>query len=167
MSTDSPGPQPSHGFDVQVAWDGPGEHPTDNVRRFPRGATAAAEPAAAGVPALRVSAARTFFGDRDAWNPETLLLTALAQCHLSAFLRQAGLHGFRVTSATVRAHGELTVDADGAGRLVRAALTPHTRFESDPTQEQLRGLHEEAHRQCFIANSVAFPVSVLEQEQGH
>lgn len=166
MSTASPGPHPSHSFDVRVAWDGPGEVPTDQIRHFPRGATATAQPATAGVPPLRVSAARTFFGDRDAWNPETLLLSALAQCHLSAFLRQAGLHGLRVTSATVEAHGELTVDADGAGRLVSGTLTPRSTFESDPTPEELLRLHEEAHRQCFIANSVAFPVTVLAQERG-
>lgn len=162
MSTPSPGPHPGHGFNVSVAWSGPGEHSTDEVRRFSRVATATAGPAAASVPALRVSAARTFFGDADAWNPETLLLSALAQCHLTAFLRQAGLHGFRVTAATVQAHGELTVDGDGAGRFVSATLSPSARFEVEPTADQLSRLHHEAHRQCFIANSLAFPVTVVD-----
>jgi organic hydroperoxide reductase OsmC/OhrA len=128
------------------------------------------------VPSLRVSAARTFFGERNAWNPETLLLAALAQCHLSAFLRQAGLAGLEVTDASVSVTAWLSVMPDGAGRLTRAELTPRTVVVrpaaagpasppegDDPSHlpARLERLHAEAHRQCFIANSVNFPVLIL------
>lgn len=152
---------PVHGFDVEVTWAGPGERRTDEVRRFPRLSTAEVRPASDGVPALRVSAARSFFGDRDAWNPETLLLSALGQCHLLAFLRAAGLEGHRVTAASVQAHGDLALGADGAAGFVSASLRVCCAFEADPGPEVVEALHATAHRQCFIANSVSFPVTVL------
>jgi putative flippase GtrA len=65
---------------------------------------------------------------------------------------------------------------DGSGRLTRAELTPRTVVERPAAavvdsvpdglgavdlSAQLDALHTEAHRQCFIANSVNFPVEVL------
>lgn len=146
-----------HAFDVAVTWGGPGAAPTTEVRRFPRRASASA---GAGVPPLPVSAARPFFGDRASWNPETLLLAALAQCHLLAFLRTAGLAGHEVVAATVDVSGELVLEPDGVGRFVAATLTPRTTFARPATAEALAALHQEAHRQCFIANSLAFPVTL-------
>jgi hypothetical protein len=49
---------PEHVFDVQVDWQGPGEKPTTEVRRFRR-ASVASVPTSREVPALRLSAART------------------------------------------------------------------------------------------------------------
>ncbi|MGO1320774.1 MAG: OsmC family protein [Galactobacter sp.] len=156
----SPRLSPAHEFTVSVDWQGPGEHPTTEVRRFRR-ASVASVPTSGEVPPLRVSAARPFFGDRDAWNPETLLLAALAQCHLSAFLRQAGLAGVSVEEASVSVRAWLSVMPDGAGRLTRAELAPRSVVGADVSTTQLDQLHAEAHRQCFIANSVNFPVQVL------
>jgi organic hydroperoxide reductase OsmC/OhrA len=153
----SPGLSPEHVFHVSVDWQGPGEHPTTEVRRFRRASVASSGP---DVDELRVSAARTFFGDRDAWNPETLLLAALAQCHLSAFLRQAGLAGLVVTDASVSVRAWLSVMPDGAGRLTRAELAPRTVLGQPSAATELDRLHAEAHRQCFIANSLNFPVTI-------
>lgn len=159
---------PSHVFTARVDWDGPGARPTTEVRRFSRAATASAGPE---VPALRVSAARTFFGDRDAFNPETLLLSALAQCHLLAFLRLAGLAGCEVTEACVEVEGELELGPGDAGRFVSATLSPRTRLLDMEGrvvgQEGVRRLHERAHEQCFIANSLNFALSVKPDTGGN
>lgn len=167
----SPRPTPEHEFNVSVDWQGPGEHPTTEVRRFRRASVASSGQE---VPPLRVSAARTFFGDRDAWNPETLLLAALAQCHLSAFLREAGLAGLTVEDASVSVRAWLNVDASGAGRITRAELAPRTTLshpaDGDSVHDggalpsssgHLDALHRAAHEKCFIANSVNFPIILL------
>ncbi|WP_394161675.1 OsmC family protein [Galactobacter valiniphilus] len=152
---------PSHVFTARVDWDGPGARPTTEVRRFSRAATASAGPE---VPALRVSAARTFFGDRDAFNPETLLLSALAQCHLLAYLRLAGLAGYEVTDASVEVEGVLELGPGDAGRFVSARLSPSSRVLDAAGvplgAEALHALHDRAHEQCFIANSLNFALSV-------
>jgi len=146
-------------FSARSTWGGPGARTTTEVRRFSRRSELTS---GVGVPPVSASAARAFFGDADAWNPETLLLSALAQCHLLAFLRQAGLAGWEVAEAVVDANGELTLNADGAGGFVAASLAPRTLFSDwEPSADELLGLHAEAHRQCFIANSLSFPVSLL------
>jgi organic hydroperoxide reductase OsmC/OhrA len=50
-------------------------------------------------------------------------------------------------------------DADGSGRFVQVILRPSVWItpESDPVQA--KALHEAAHRLCFIANSVNFPIN--------
>jgi organic hydroperoxide reductase OsmC/OhrA len=152
---------PSHVFTATVAWDGPGARPTTEVRRFSRVSTASA---GAEVPPLRVSAARTFFGDRDAFNPETLLLSALAQCHLLAFLRLAGLAGHEVSRATVEVEGVLELGPSDAGRFVSAVLSPSSLVldarGAALDAPALDALHALAHEQCFIANSLNFALSV-------
>jgi organic hydroperoxide reductase OsmC/OhrA len=53
---------------------------------------------------------------------------------------------------------------DSAGRLAvtKVALRPEVRFggERQPTPEELRQLHDQAHHACFIANSVKTEVVV-------
>ena len=162
MSEARPGTTP-HVFTAAVTWGGPGASPTTEIRRFSRVSTASA---GADVPPLRVSAARTFFGDRDAWNPETLFLSALAQCHLLSFLRQAAIAGHEVLDATVEVTGTLGVSPDGSGAFTGAGLTPSSTFAGEVDDAGLAALHAAAHQQCFIANSLNFPVTVAPDTRG-
>jgi organic hydroperoxide reductase OsmC/OhrA len=51
-------------------------------------------------------------------------------------------------------------DADGGGRFAQAVLRPVATLAPDSDAALATTLHEEAHRLCFIANSVNFPVSI-------
>jgi organic hydroperoxide reductase OsmC/OhrA len=62
-----------------------------------------------------------------------------------------------VESYTDTAEGTLQLDADGGGRFTDAVLRPHVVVSDGPSELALR-LHELAHRRCFIASSVNFPV---------
>lgn len=148
---------PGHRFEATASWSRGDSPATTALRRFSRASTLSTPSA----PALEVSAARTFFGDRDRWNPETLLLGALAECHLLSFLRQAGLSGLDVADAQVHAEGTLRVHADGSGEFVAARLVPHVRWAGAVSSEREDELHAAAHEQCFIARSIAFPVTVM------
>jgi organic hydroperoxide reductase OsmC/OhrA len=53
----------------------------------------------------------------------------------------------------------MRTEADGSGRFERVTLHPHVTIAGGDA-EKARALHEDAHRLCFIANSVNFPVEV-------
>ena len=49
-------------------------------------------------------------------------------------------------------------EEDGGGRFRRVVLRPVVTIASGSDAERARALHHEAHRLCYIANSVNFPV---------
>lgn len=113
----------------------------------------------AGKPVLEASADRTFHGDASRHNPEDLLLAALASCHMLSYLYLAAREGVQVRDYRDRARGRLHVDG-AAGRFVEAILQPVVRLAAGQDPQHADALHQEAHRLCFIANSVNFPVRV-------
>lgn len=155
---------------MSVSWEvGDGE-PTTSLRAFPRDSVAttpgigAQTSSSTGARAgLEVSAAKAFFGDPSKWNPETLLLAALGQCHLLSFLRAAGVRGYEVTQATIDVFGELTLSPDGSGRFTFIELQPASSISGlapEAHAETYSELHEQAHTWCFIANSVSCEIAV-------
>lgn len=134
-NTDTSRPHPARGFtrDVVIQADGPGE--------------------------LHGSAAKPFHGDASRWNPEELLLAALVECHILSYLYVAGQAEIEVEKVTVR--GELTLEAgaDG-GQVTSATLYPEVWVADAMLLPRARELHDEAHRQCFIARSVNFPIQL-------
>jgi organic hydroperoxide reductase OsmC/OhrA len=142
-----------HIFAVSVEWQGNRGTGTSGYRDFSRANEARVD----GKHAIQGSAAKTFHGDAERWNPEEQLIAAIAQCHLLSYLHVATSAGIIVESYTDAATGTLHVSADGSGALVEVVLRPVVTISAgDPlVAEQL---HEEANRLCFIATSVNFPV---------
>jgi len=111
-----------------------------------------------GLPVLKGSADSTFHGDKERYNPEQLLLAALAQCHMLSYLHVAVKHGVVVTDYRDEASGLLLLNRDGSGQFEKVTLRPRVTV-ADAGQAELAGrLHHEANRVCFIARSVNFPV---------
>ena len=98
-------------------------------------------------------------GDPTLHNPEDLLISALASCHMLWFLHLASGAGVVVTgyADTPEATGELS--PDGAGRFVRARLRPHIALAPGSHEALADSLHGRIHDTCFIARSVNFPVT--------
>ena len=90
-------------------------------------------------------------------NPDELLVAALASCHMLWYLHLCAEAGVVVTAYVDRAEGVLELAADGSGRFTSATLHPRVEISAGST-ESARRLHEEAHRRCFVASSVNFPV---------
>ena len=109
-------------------------------------------------PAIAASADRVFRGHDDRWNPELLLLGALAECHMMSYLHVAAGAGVRVVGYRDAPSADLVVEADGSGRMTGAVLRPEIELAEGSDLELAVSLHERAARLCFIANSVAFPV---------
>jgi len=96
------------------------------------------------------------YSDESAADPEELLVAALSNCHMLWFLAIAAKRGFRVDSYEDKAAGTMAKNTNGKLFLAQVILTPITTFSGDriPTYEELKTLHNKAHEECFIANSV-------------
>jgi organic hydroperoxide reductase OsmC/OhrA len=95
-------------------------------------------------------------------DPEEAFVASLSSCHMLWFLAMAAKYKFVVTSYRDKASGVMAKNAEGKLAMTEVTLRPVVEFdkEAKPTQEQLAGLHHEAHEKCFIANSVKTDVRV-------
>lgn len=109
---------------------------------------------------LVISAARDFKGDDKHHNPEDLLLRALSSCHMMSYFYVCQQHDIELLSYTDQATGTLILKEDNSGGFTKVSLNPIITLK-DASQESLAmALHEQAHKLCFIANSVSFPVII-------
>ena len=142
-----------HAFRAEVEWTGDRGTGTSGYGAYSRAHVIRAD----GKPELLGSSAPAFRGDPGRYDPEELLVAALAACHMLWYLHLASERGVVVGGYVDRADGTMAEDDDGGGRFVRVVLRPHVRLlRGDPAVA--RALHDEAHRRCFVANSVNFPV---------
>jgi organic hydroperoxide reductase OsmC/OhrA len=143
-----------HRYSLAVQWTGNLGEGTSSYRGYSRDHDVLIP----GLPALPGSADPTFHGDRSRYNPEQLLLAALAQCHMLSFLHVAVRHGVVVTDYRDEATGIMRLNRDGSGQFEYVTLHPRVTL-ADPAHVGLAGqLHHEANQVCFIARSVNFPV---------
>ena len=78
------------------------------------------------------------------------------------FLAIAAKRGFVVDRYEDAATGELARNAEGRQAMTRVTLRPRVTFSAGkmPTDEELDALHHQAHKECYIANSVRTEVVV-------
>lgn len=142
-----------HHYSVSLTWSGNRGRGTSGYKDYGRDHVLSAE---AKVD-IQGSADRAFYGDTDRWNPEELLVAALAQCHMLSFLHVATDAGLRITGYTDNAQGTLSLEGSGVGRMTEVTLHPRVVVEG-AVEDALEELHHRAAKLCFIANSVNFPV---------
>lgn len=112
-----------------------------------------------GKPDVLGSADTPFRGDADRWNPEEMLLGALAQCHLLSYLWLCSTNGVVVVDYTDDATGTMVQTSDGGGHFAEVVLHPRVTVADPSMVEKATALHTEAHSKCFIASSMNFPVT--------
>ena len=107
----------------------------------------------------KASAAKEFAGKAELVNPEEMLAGALASCHMLTFLAVAAKSRLTVDSYEDEAVATLDKNAAGKMAVTKILLRPRVTFGGEkPTPEKIKDLHEKAHKNCFIANSVACSV---------
>ena len=143
-----------HRYEVGVVWTGNSGSGTAGYRSYSRNH----EISIAGKPAISASSDPAFRGDRDRYNPEELLVAALSACHMLSYLHLCAVNGVVVTAYEDAATGLMTEDPNGGGAFTEAVLRPVVTIQAGSSEDTAHRLHEEAHRLCFIANSVRFPV---------
>ncbi|MBL3686416.1 OsmC family peroxiredoxin [Leucobacter zeae] len=142
-----------HEYRVDVEWVGNRGTGTSGYREYGRQLLIRA----GGKAPLEGSADPTFHGDRDRWNPEELLVTALAQCHMLSYLHMAVRAGVVVTAYTDAATGTMRQQGVG-GSFTEVVLRPRVTVADASMVDAARAAHADARDACFIANSVNFPV---------
>lgn len=127
------------------------EYPRTHTWTFPRSGQT-----------LKAAAAPAFLGAEDCVDPEEAYVAALASCHMLTFLAIASRSGFVVDRYEDRPVGFLEKGENGKLWLSRIELRPEIAFfgERQPSAADLATLHEKAHHECFLANSVRTAVTI-------
>lgn len=95
-------------------------------------------------------------------DPEEAFVASLASCHMLWFLAVAGKKRFVVEHYADNAVGILDTFEGSRKWMRKVILRPDIRFGGDkqPSVDELSAMHEAAHENCFIANSVATEVVI-------
>ncbi|WP_344293800.1 OsmC family protein [Agromyces neolithicus] len=144
-----------HRYEVELEWQGDRGEGTSSYRAYGRQHVVRAP---GKLHEIAGSSDRVFHGDRDRWNPEELLLSALSQCHMLAYLHVATNHGVVVRGYADAATGTMQEDGRGGGAFTEVTLRPVVTVADASMVALADSLHAEAAEKCFIAASVAFPV---------
>lgn len=109
-----------------------------------------------------VSASVEFKGDASCADPEQMLVSAVSSCHMLFFLAIAEFQGFVVESYEDNPQGYLEKSANGGMEVTRIILAPKIIFGGDkrPDQAAISKIHENAHKNCFIRNSIKASVEI-------
>jgi organic hydroperoxide reductase OsmC/OhrA len=143
-----------HHYEIAVEWTGNRGEGTSTYRGYGRSHVVSAD----GLPEIEATADPAFLGSTEAWNPEQLFLAALSQCHLLTYLALCARHGVSVTAYVDQPVGTMASEPTGGGRFTDVLLRPQVTVAAADQAQRARDLHEQAHRLCFIAQSVSCPV---------
>jgi organic hydroperoxide reductase OsmC/OhrA len=112
----------------------------------------------AGKPTLPASADAAFRGDRARYTPEDLLVSSLSGCHMLWYLHLCAEHKIVVLDYVDHAVGVMEEIDDGSGQFRKVTLHPRVTVAEQTMMAKAQALHSDAHRKCFIARSVNFPI---------
>ena len=100
------------------------------------------------------------FSQANAVDPEEAFVASLSSCHMLWFLSIAAKRGFCVDSYVDNADGIMDKNELGRTAITRVTLRPKVAFAGVrlPAASEIESMHESAHNQCFIANSVTTDV---------
>ncbi|MCE7009378.1 OsmC family protein [Kibdelosporangium philippinense] len=143
-----------HDYRVTVTWTGNKGTGTSNYRAYGRDHTVSVD----GRPDILATSDPAFRGDATRWNPEQLLVASLSDCHMLWYLHLCATSGVVVESYVDEAIGLLEMEKDGSGQFSEVLLKPQVVITSADKVEQAVELHHQAHKMCFIARSMNFPV---------
>lgn len=101
-------------------------------------------------------------------DPEEALVASASSCHMLTFLYLTAMAGFNVASYTDNAVGEMASLEDGRQWLATIILDPQIVWiDGEPSREQLAELHHNAHKECYIANSIRSEIVIKGIQGGH
>ena len=121
-------------------------------------------------PMIEGSSDPAFKGDPYRHNPEELLVASLSSCHMLWFLHLCADHGIVILAYEDHAEGTMeeekqVLSKEGqrqiqGGHFSKVTLYPIATVARKEDIAKASELHQVAHKRCFIANSVNFPVQV-------
>lgn len=145
---------PDHEYVSRILWTGNRGEGTAHYRAYDR----TWDIAVPGKAVVRCSNDPLLGGDPAKMNPEDLLLSALAACHMLWYLHYASEAGVVVTGYSDAPVGLGEVGRGGAGRFLKVTLRPHVDVAAGTDLAAAEAIHHRIDAVCFIARSVNFPV---------
>jgi organic hydroperoxide reductase OsmC/OhrA len=102
------------------------------------------------------------FSDPAAVDPEEAFVAAVSSCHMLWFLSLAAERGFVVDSYVDAAEGRMRAVEGNRKAMTEVVLRPALVFSGTklPADADVDALHHEAHRLCYIANSIRSEVTI-------
>jgi organic hydroperoxide reductase OsmC/OhrA len=99
---------------------------------------------------------RAPFSVARAVDPEEAFVASIASCHMLFFLDYAATAGFVVDRYIDDACGAMGTNAHDKPYVATVTLSPQVAFSGSPlpTDADVHALHERAHDDCYLANSV-------------
>ena len=144
-----------HTYQTHLHWTGNQGTGTSSYRAYSRDHEHTADNKQISIPG---SSDPAFRGDPSRYNPEELLLSSLASCHMLWFLHLCAESGVVVLAYEDTPSGTMAETADGGGHFTNVTLYPKVKVAEAAMLARVDDLHHRANKLCFIANSVNFPV---------
>jgi organic hydroperoxide reductase OsmC/OhrA len=94
--------------------------------------------------------------DASGVDPEEMFVASLSSCHMLWFLTLVAKRRYCVDRYFDAASGVMEKNTEGKLVMSRVTLRPAVLFSGAhvPLNQEIEQMHHEAHKQCFIANSV-------------
>ncbi len=146
--------QKQHHYNTIIKWTGNQGKGTSNYRNYERSHQIIIE----NKSAILGSSDPAFRGDKTKHNPEDLLVSSLASCHMLWYLHLCSEAGVIVTDYIDHAKGTMVETSNGGGQFIEVTLNPMVTVAELNMINPANELHKKANELCFIANSVNFPV---------
>ncbi|WP_075341457.1 OsmC family protein [Tenacibaculum agarivorans] len=143
-----------HKYAATVTWRGNKGKGTIDYKNYER----SYEISIANKPQILGSSDVAFRGDGGKYNPEELLITSIASCHMLWYLHLCAEKGIVVTAYEDQVYGVMNINADGSGYFSKVILNPTVTISEISMKEKAIELHQKANEFCFIANSINFPI---------
>lgn len=143
-----------HHYQLQTIWTGNKGQGTSSYTQYDRNF----ETIIPNKQIIHGSSDKAFRGDNLKHNPEEFLLAALSSCHMLWFLHVCANEKIIIESYTDNAVGTMVTDNTGTGRFTNAVLNITIKVTGNIDMDTINGLHTQANRLCFIAQSVNFEI---------
>lgn len=144
-----------HSYQIHLEWTGNKGSGTFDYRSYSRNHKIMID----GKPSeLLGSSDPNFRGDATRYNPEELFLSSISACHMLWYLHLCSDNGVIVHEYIDKAEGLMEEQQDGSGHFKGVTLKPQIIVTKAEMVDIAKGLHPEAHKKCFIANSLNFEV---------
>jgi len=142
-----------HHFECRLVWTGATQGGTKSYDSYSRECRVDIP----GKASLRMTSAPAFRGDPKLANPEDLLVASISACHFLSYVAICARNGVVVVAYEDDASGTMS-RFEGGFHFTDVLLKPKVTIAGGSDPEKALALHEKAHADCFIANSVNFPV---------
>lgn len=105
---------------------------------------------------IKGSATPKYLGNAACIDPEESLVAALAGCHMLTFLAICSMKKYEIINYTDHAVGHMTQNEQKKFWISKIELNPKIEFAPGkaPSTDELKQLHDKAHHECFIANTL-------------